>query len=80
MKYLTILLLFFSFSAFAYENPYSDQKRWEAEDRFNSPQNFNSGQDAYYFQNQYDKYEGEQRRRAETDAYQRQLDNLINEY
>ena len=64
MKHLLVLLLLFSFSAFAGENPYRDQKRWEAQERYENPQNFSDGRDAHYWDNQHDTYE-ENRRREE---------------
>lgn len=65
MKHILVLLLLFSFSAFAYENPYRDAKRWEAEKRQSG--GFSEGQDAYYNQNRFDSWEWYERNRAEAE-------------
>jgi len=76
MKLLPVLFILFSFSAFA-DNPYSNAKRWEAEDRFNHPENFNSGRDAYYNANKYDQYEREMQRNREAEREMRDFRDSV---
>ena len=77
MKLLPIVLLFLSFSAFAYDNPYTNQRNWEARERFENPQNFSDGRDAYHFQRQHDRYERDMRRDAEIEAHRDNLEREI---
>lgn len=75
MKHILILLLLFSFSAFAYDNPYRDQKNWEAEKRYNGE--FQDGRQANYWNRQFDNYERESRNAAEVEAHRNSLDSYI---
>ena len=78
MKHLlALLLLLFSFSAFAYENPYRDQKRWEAEERYDNPQNFSSGRDAHYWDNQHDVWEENRRREDDAERERREFNESV---
>ena len=71
MKHLPILLLLLSAYTFAGENPYRDQKRWEAQERYEKPQNFSDGRDAHYWDNQHDTYEENRRREEDAEDHAR---------
>ena len=73
MKHLLVLLLLFSFSAFAYDNPYSNPKRWEADDRHRYPERNID----YYYQNQYDQYEQQRQIEAETEREMRDFRDSV---
>jgi len=75
MKHLLALLLLFSFSAFAYDNPYSNQRNWEAEKRYNGE--FSDGRQAHYFDRKYDSYEREQRRNADAEREMRDFRDSV---